>query len=119
MNRKTETSIKLALVILFLGCLADMPHGYYQLVRFAGMVGFALLAYLAGEKERRVELIIYVALAILFQPIVKINLGRAIWNLVDVLVSIGLLCSLFVTYRPVKNARSQSAPYSSSLKKPL
>jgi hypothetical protein len=41
-------------------------------------------------------MIIYIGLALLFQPFVKVALGRTIWNLVDVLVGIGLLASIFM-----------------------
>lgn len=38
-------AIKIILSILFLICLLDMPYGYYQCVRFIGMIGFGLLAF--------------------------------------------------------------------------
>jgi len=90
-----ENAIKIILALLFFICLADMPYGYFQLVRFAGLVGFAILAYLASEKKDKTEMIIYICLAILFQPLFKIALGREIWNIVDVIVGIGLIISIF------------------------
>jgi hypothetical protein len=41
-------------------------------------------------------MIIYGGLALLFQPFFKIALGREIWNVVDVIVGIGLLVSIFI-----------------------
>lgn len=90
-----DKSIKIILAILFFVCLLDMPYGYYQLVRFAGLVGFAILAYQANQQSRQTEMIIYIGLALLFQPFFKIALGREIWNIVDVIVAIGLLVSVF------------------------
>ena len=87
--------IKLLLSALLLLCLAPMPYGYYQLVRFAALLGFALLAYQAFEDGRHKEMIIYGALALLFKPFIKVALGRQIWNVVDVIVGLGLLASLF------------------------
>lgn len=89
-------SIKVILSILFFLCLADMPYGYYQFVRFAGLLGFVLLAYKAHEQGRQTEMIIYGGLALLFQPFFKIALGRQIWNIVDVVVGVGLLISIFM-----------------------
>ena len=86
--------IKILLSILFFVCLLDMPYGYYQLVRIAALIGFAVLAYLANEQSRKTEMIIYIGLALLFQPFFKVALGRQIWNIVDVVVGIGLLLSL-------------------------
>jgi len=73
-----------------------MPYGYYQFVRFAALVGFVILAFQANEQKRQTETIVYVALALLFQPFIKIALGRTLWNIVDVLVGISLLVSIFM-----------------------
>jgi len=41
-------------------------------------------------------MIVYICLAILFQPIFKIPLGRLLWNIVDVIVGLGLIVSIFL-----------------------
>jgi len=89
-------AIKIALAVLFFLCLADMPYRFYQFVRFAGLIGFAILAYQANQQGRQTEMIIYGGLALLFQPFFKIALGRQMWNTVDVVVGIGLLISIFM-----------------------
>ena len=71
-----------------------MPYNYYQIVRFSGMIGFSILAFLCYEANKKNESIIYIALALLFQPFIKVALGRFVWNVVDVVVAIGLICSL-------------------------
>lgn len=88
--------IKIILAVLFFICLANMPYGFYQFVRFAGLIGFAILAYQANQQGRQIELIIYGGLALLFQPFFKIALGRQIWNIVDIVVGIGLVISIFM-----------------------
>jgi hypothetical protein len=95
-----EKSIKILLAILFFLCLVELPYGFYQLVRFAAMVGFAILSYRSFEKEYKTEMVIYIVLAILFQPLLKISLGREIWNVIDVFVGIGLLVSIFYKPKP-------------------
>jgi len=87
--------IKVVLAILFFLCLLDMPYGFYQFVRFTALIGFAYLAYSANNQSKKNEVFIYIALALLFQPFIKIALGRTIWNIVDVIVGLGLLLSLF------------------------
>jgi hypothetical protein len=88
--------IKFVLAALLFLCLADMPYGFYQFVRFAGLIGFTVLAYQANQQGRQTEMIIYGGLALLFQPFFKIALGREMWNVVDVIVGIGLLISIFM-----------------------
>ena len=94
--KNREALIKIPLAILFFLCLLDMPYGFYELVRFLALVGFALLAYKANSKENKNEVIIYIGLALLFQAFFKIALGRAIWNIVDVIVGVGLIISIFI-----------------------
>ena len=92
---KNTNFIKILLAILLIACLADLPYGYYQFVRFAGLVGFGYLAFNANEQGKKNEVFIYLALAVLFQPFFKIALGRSLWNVIDVVVGIGLIVSLF------------------------
>ena len=91
-----EKIIKITLAILFLICLANMSYGYYQAVRFIGMLCFILLAYFSNQQNNKISIIIYISLALLFQPFIKVELGRTVWNIVDVIVSAGLIVSLFV-----------------------
>ena len=76
-----------------------MPYGFYQLVRFAAMVGFVILAYQASARLDKIEMIIYVCLAILFQPLIKISLGRDVWNIVDIIVGIGLIITIIFPFK--------------------
>jgi hypothetical protein len=91
-----EKLVKIILAILFFLCLLHMPYGYYELVRMIALLGFAILAYLAYREGNHVEMILFIGLAILFQPFRKLALGREIWNIVDVIVGIGLLISIFI-----------------------
>ncbi|WP_055445569.1 DUF6804 family protein [Lacinutrix himadriensis] len=94
--RNSTTIIIIVLAILFFLCLLNMPYGFYQLVRFIALIGFGVLMYKAYAEKKSTEMIIYGALALLFQPFFKIALGREIWNIVDVIVGIGLIGSLFI-----------------------
>ena len=52
-----NNAIKAILAFLFFLCLADMPYGFYQFVRIAGLIGFAILVYQAHEEGRQTEMI--------------------------------------------------------------
>ena len=78
-------------IVLLLLCLAPMPYGYYQLVRFVAMVVFGVMAYKYYEEKKNALAITFGALALLFQPFIKVALGRTMWNVVDVAVAIGLI----------------------------
>lgn len=88
---KVMNNIKLILAVLLLLCLAQMPYGYYQFIRLASMIVFTILAYQYFEREKMPLAITFGGLALLFQPFIKIALGRTMWNVVDVVVAIGLM----------------------------
>lgn len=89
-----NTIIKIVLAVLFLVCLLDMPFGYYQLIRFLGMIGFGLFAFRAYSRKDNTYFIIWLASVILINPLFKISLGRDIWNIIDVIWALWLLLSI-------------------------
>ena len=93
---KVNGAVYIVLSVLLLLCLAPMPYGYYQLVRFISAFAFAILAWLNYTTRQTSRLIVFSGLALLFQPFCKIALGRTVWNIVDVLVA-GML--IFMWYR--------------------
>ena len=94
--------VKLIVAVLLLLCLADMPYGFYQLVRFVAAVAFAYLSYDYFKSKKDVMGFVFAALALLFQPLFKVSLGRTLWNLVDILVALGLLYLIIRTFKNKK-----------------
>ena len=81
----------LVLSALLLLCLLPMPYGYYMLVRFVSMVAFGVMSYQYIQKKQIAWAITFGALALLFQPFIKVALGRTMWNIVDVIVAVLLI----------------------------
>ena len=86
--------INIILAVILLLCIFDMPYGYYILVRFVSTVGFVYMAYKYYEMKKESLVWTFGALALLFQPLAKIPLGRDMWNIVDVAVAV-LLAVLY------------------------
>ena len=80
-----------------------MPYGYYQVVRLCAVVGFGILAYESLCIEKGNLAILYIGLVLLFQPFIKVALGRDIWNIVDMLVAIGLIKSVIININESQN----------------
>lgn len=70
----TGTIIKIILAILFIGCLFDWQYDYFQLVRFLGMVGFAILAY-KQYKKNDFYFVVWLTSAVLINPFFRITLS--------------------------------------------
>lgn len=90
--------VKLIVAILLILCLANMPYGFYTLVRFVAACAFAYFSYDYFKANKDGLGFTFAVLAVLFQPFIKIALGRTVWNIVDVVVAIGLIY-LVVTSR--------------------
>ena len=93
-------AIKITFVILLLVCLLDMPYGYYQFVRFIGMIGFGLLAF-ENYQKNQTWFVIWISSALLINPFFKIALGRDIWNIVDVIWAVLLILNIILNKRNV------------------
>ncbi len=84
---------------LLLVCLFHLPYGFYTLVRFVAMVVFALIAVKYVNEEKMGIAVTFGALALLFQPLIKITLGKLTWNVVDVIVAIVLIALFFYEHK--------------------
>ena len=93
MNEK-NFFIKIILIVLFGLCLFKMPYSYYEISRFVGMIGFTIIGYDAYKKQNTLFMIIWFSSALLINPFFKLALGRTLWNIIDVIVEIGLIISL-------------------------
>lgn len=91
-------AVRIILAIALLLCLCSMPYGYYTLIRFACCITFAVLAIDAKNKESKSSMIIYIAIALLFQPFFKIALGREIWNILDIVTAMILVSPMIKNY---------------------
>jgi hypothetical protein len=90
-----QKTLKIIFAVLLFLCLAPMPYGYFQFVRLSGALLFAYFALIANKEGSEGLKILYIALAILFQPFFKISFEREVWNLIDVVVGVFLLYSAY------------------------
>lgn len=88
--------LKQILIIALVLCLALMPYGYYILVRYFAMIIFGLMAYQYYQEKKKNLMITFGTLAVLFQPFIKIPLGRVVWNIVDIAIAVVLLVMLLI-----------------------
>lgn len=102
MDTILKISVKIILAVLLVLCLFKMPYGYFQLIRFIGMASFIWFAYLDNEKIDKSLVILWICSAILINPIIKISLGKSIWNIVDILWALILLATLIKDFTSIK-----------------
>lgn len=86
-----KNPLKLIMALLLAACLLPLPYGYYSLLRIVAMAVFAYMAYVYNQRKVMPLAFTFGALALLFQPFIKIALGRGLWNIIDVAVAVFLV----------------------------
>lgn len=84
------------MAIALLICLMPMPYGYYILIRYISAIAFGVMAYDYYYQKQKKMYVITLSLALLFQPLIKLPLGRDIWNFVDIVTAIFFDLLVFV-----------------------
>jgi FtsH-binding integral membrane protein len=90
----------LAVAVLF-GALGTHPYAYYQILRWVVCLASAYTAYLYYQSKNMALLWLFVAMAILFNPIAPIYMSRNTWQTFDVIAAVIFIVSLF-SLRSVK-----------------
>ena len=82
----------ISIALLLVG-LADMPTGYYTIVRIVVCIVSCLSCYSCYYSDRKIGIatVLFAALALLFNPIIPIYLyDKGVWTIVDITAA-GLL----------------------------
>ena len=94
-----QTILYLALALLLLLGVGSMPYGFYQLMRFLVFGGFGYLAYLQYKDKSIDKTILFIIIALLFQPFFPIALGKIIWKIIDIIVAAYLIYLLILSFQ--------------------
>ena len=86
----------LAVAIFLLGALGDWPYAYYQLLRWVVCSVGTYSAYMAYTQERKGWTGVFVAVAILFNPIMPFYMERDTWQILDVAAVVPFLAFAFI-----------------------
>lgn len=87
--------LRIILLIIVLIAIGKMPYGYYEFLRnFVSMSSLLLLIYELKQTTKTTSVYFYVALILLFNPIVPFYFSKNTWILLDVL-SVILICISF------------------------
>lgn len=68
--------------------LLDMPYGYYQLLRVLVFCVSAYVAILESKREVGIWFWVFVACALVYNPVVKLSLGRDIWPFANITTAV-------------------------------
>lgn len=88
--------IAAALVLVAIG---DHPYAYYQLMRVAAFAAAAVALWVAAQRRSTAWLYTFLILCVLFNPIVPMHLGKAVWRWVDAASGIAFLAGAVMLHR--------------------
>ena len=85
--------IILSIVMLF-GAIAEWPYGYYILLRWITCITSILVVLQAFEKDIDWVKVLFIIIAILFNPLAPIHLSRSTWIPLDIVTAILLIFAI-------------------------
>ena len=86
-------ALAIGTAVMLVIALADLPYGYYTLLRII-VCGVSLYgAYTASTANAHGWVIPLGFIALLFNPLIPIYLSREVWAVVDVLAATSLIAS--------------------------
>lgn len=93
---------------LLLLSIASLPYGYYQFLRIAITIIAGINAFSVIEKENKLLLIIFLAIAILFNPIIPIHFDKDNWIPIDLILGIFFGVTAFVITNEKKDKNNSN-----------
>jgi FtsH-binding integral membrane protein len=96
MSNKSIVTI-IASGLLFIALSDGLPYGYFTFLRFVVCAVGAYLAYKTYEVSKESLWVwAFAGIAILFNPIIPIYLQREQWVIIDLIVGVFFLLSIFI-----------------------
>ena len=102
-NKRKSIALLVAATILFLALFDGWPYGFFTLLRFIVFASSAHVAWMAYEAQKEKWAWVFGFLAILFNPFIIIHLNREIWIVIDLIVGIFMIVSVFIFKIPKKH----------------
>ena len=81
---------------LLLLAVASLPYGYYRFLRIAITIIAGINAISVYEKDNKVLFIVFIAIAILFNPLIPIYLDKATWTPIDLITGLFFGVTAFI-----------------------
>lgn len=98
-RRNHEKVMIVILLLLTVLCLTDLPDIVSQIVRSLAFAGYLYMGYLSVRSGKWGFTALYLLLALVFQPFYMFGIGQQLWIVIDIVVIVILLYSLYRTFK--------------------
>lgn len=90
----------LSAIMLLLAIPEFFPYGYYTLLRWVVSAGAVFLVYISHQLKKTFWVFLMALIALLFNPIAPIHLDKETWVIINLIVAVLFLVSIFKTKCP-------------------
>ncbi len=101
-NKKKNIALLIAVAFLLIALFDGWPYGFFTLLRFVVFASTAYIVWMAYEVQKEKWVWIFGFLAVIFNPFIPLYFGRDFWVIVDLVVTVFLIISIFVFKFPKK-----------------
>lgn len=102
-NKKKNIVVIISSTFLFLALFDVWPYGFFTLLRFVVFASSAYVAWTAYKAQKEKWVWLFGFLAVLFNPFIIIHLNRKLWIIIDLIVGIFMIVSIFIFKLKSKN----------------
>jgi len=95
--------LRLIGVILLLIAIPELPYGYYTFLRIAITILSVYMIFVAMGSNKVGWGWIFGGIAILFNPLFPVYLTKEIWVVIDIVVGLIFIISIFAIKLPLKD----------------
>jgi len=88
-------AILISVIFLILAAVGLFQYGFYTLLRFIVFVTTTYLAWLAYSNQKQQWTWLFGFIAVLFNPFIPIHFSRDLWRVIDLVVAVFLIVSIF------------------------
>ena len=99
-GKNKNIAIIISVILLFLAMIEGWPYGFFTLLRLVVFGTTGYISWLAYKTEQQSWTWIFGFIALVFNPIIPLHLGRDLWMVIDLLVAVFLIISFFVFKLP-------------------
>ena len=96
MNKKKNIALIIAATFLFVALFDGWPYGFFTLLRFVVFAISVYVAWMSYETKKEKWVWIFGFLAVLFNPFIVIHLNRETWSIIDLIVGVFMIISVFI-----------------------
>ena len=98
----TTNWLNLLAILILLGSFGDHPYSYYQTLRWVVCIAAAFAAHTLYQRARQGWMWIFIAVAVLFNPIAPFYLDRGTWQVWDAATGVIFFVVMIVLGRQKK-----------------